>query len=493
MKKLSIIHLMFLVYLVYPVASYADALNESKKDERPNFVFIYTDDQREDCLGIVQKEQGDKARFPWLQTPNLDKLAEEGIRFENAFVTQSLCTPSRASFLTGNYTHTHGVFTNFTSFPEDMMHYGRALTENGYKTAYIGKWHMGEQGGKRRPGFSYSASYLGQGVYNDCEFEINGVPTKTKGWVDDVSTDYATEFINKHKDESFAVVIGYKSGHVPCIPPERVKDLYNDEHMGPAINHTDYPIYLGRVHMAKPEHLKPFGNELVEDKMDYFRTLTAIDDNVGKLMKTLDELGLSENTMIIYTSDNGYHFGEHGIGDKRSAYEVSMRIPMIVKYPKLKSKYKTSNAMVLNIDVAPTILDFAEIEIPEQMQGRSWKPMLEGKALKIRESFIYEYFFSYTDITDYEIQTCNPPITPTIVALRTEKEKLITYPGRDWLELYDLASDPCERDNLVEDPDYQELLNHMKELLEKEKKTIQFKIPEKALYVPDDNLEDWRK
>lgn len=458
----------------------------------PNFIFIYSDDQRYDCLGVVQEEQGESGRFPWLQTPNLDRLASEGVRFRNAFVVQSLCTPSRASFLTGTYTHTHGIFTNFTSFPEEKMHFGRMLTDAGYQTAYIGKWHMGKQSGQR-PGFSYSASYLGQGQYFDCSFEINGRKTETRGWVDDVATDYAIGFIRKNREKPLAITLGYKSGHVPCLPPERFEDLYIGEHMKPAMNHTDLPIYLGRVHMAKPEHLKPYGNVLVEDEMDYFRTLTAIDKNVGRIMDVVRELGLDQNTMVIFSSDNGYHFGEHGIGDKRSAYEVSMRIPMILWYHGLPLNGKTHDASVLNIDVAPTILDFAGTSIPNEMQGKSWKPLLYGESKKIRDAFLYEYFFSYTDITDYEIQTCNPPITPTIVALRTDKAKLITYPGRDWVELFDLENDPYERDNLAKDPEYSSLLEEMKLELEREKERMAFKIPEKARFVPNDSLEEWRK
>ncbi len=461
--------------------------------QRPNFIFIYTDDQRYDCLGSVQEEQGDKARFPWLETPNLDKLAKEGVRFKNAFVVHSLCTPSRASFLTGQYTHQHEIFTNFTNFPATMDHWGSLLTDAGYQTAYVGKWHMGEQSGQR-PGFSYSASYLGQGVFFDCPFEVNGKKTSTNGWVDDVSTDYALDFIKENKEGNFAVAIGYKSAHVPFLPPPKFENIYkNGEMMGPAQNHTDFPIYLGRVHLAKPEHLKPTGNVLTEDYINYFRTLTAIDDNIGKIMDFLKQEGLDENTMIIYTSDNGYHFGEHGIGDKRSAYEVSMKIPMIIWYPGMQVKGEVLNGMALNIDAAPTILDMASVTIPAQMQGKSLRPVLEDEANRVRDQFLYEYFFSYTDITDYEIQTANPPITPTIVALRTEEAKLITYPGRTWVELFDLKNDPYERENLAYDPDYNDLLREMKSKLELEKQQLEFEIPEKARYVPDDNLEDWRK
>ncbi|NET40208.1 MAG: sulfatase-like hydrolase/transferase, partial [Cyanothece sp. SIO1E1] len=170
------------------------------QDSRPNFVFIYTDDQRYDCLGVVQREQGPLGRFPWFDTPNMDRLANEGIRFSNAFVVHSLCTPSRASFLTGQYTHSHGIFTNFISFPENMINFGSELGKAGYETAYIGKWHMGRQGG-RRPGFKYSASYKEQGQYFDCPFEVDGKETQTSGWVDDVSTDFAIAYLKQSRSQ----------------------------------------------------------------------------------------------------------------------------------------------------------------------------------------------------------------------------------------------------------------------------------------------------
>lgn len=463
------------------------------QEAKPNIIFIYTDDQRYDCLGVVQEEQGDKARFPWLETPNLDRLAAEGIRFRNAFVVQSLCTPSRASFLTGKYTHSHNIYTNFTNFPGDMNHWGHELKNAGYQTAYIGKWHMGDEGGKR-PGFSYSASYRGQGIFFDCPFEINGVATETQGWVDHVSTDYAMDFIRKNADREFAVAVGYKSAHVPFKPYGEFVDLYPDVQMGPAQNHMNFPIYLGRVHYAKPEHLKPYGNVLTEDYIDYFRTLTAIDHHVGRIMNLLEELDLSRNTMIIYSSDNGYHFGEHGIGDKRTAYEVSMRIPMIVRYPMSGLSGVVSDAMVLNIDLAPTLIDMAGLAVPKDMQGKSWKPLIEGSAKSIRNGFMYEYFFSYTDITDYEIQTVNPPITPTIVAYRTNNAKIITYPDQGWVELFDLKNDPYEQINLAYRIEHHSLKTELLDLLEAEKKRSNFKLPDNYRTVPrDPEMEKWRK
>ena len=462
-------------------------------ERKPNFVFIYTDDQRYDCLGVVQEELGDQARFPWLQTPNLDRLAREGIRFRNGFVVQSLCTPSRASFLTGQYTHVHNIYTNFTGFPKELNHWGHELSNAGYKTAYVGKWHMGDEGGQR-PGFTWSASYRGQGRYFDCPYDVNEETVETVGWVDKVATDYAIDFIRKNKNLPFAVAIGYKAAHVPFQPYGEFTGLYPDAQMGPARNHMSFPIYLGRVHYAKPEHLKPFGNVLTGDYIDYFRTITAVDAQVGRIMELLEELGLEEHTMVIFSSDNGYHFGEHGIGDKRSAYEVSMRIPMLVKYPAGGLANHVSDAMVLNIDLAPTLLDMAGIEVPGSMQGKSWEPLINGSKTSIRDGFLYEYFFSYTDITDYEIQTCNPPITPTIVAYRTDDAKLITYPEQGWEELYDLKNDPFELVNLGERDQYQGLKNQLAGKLEEEKTRLEFKFPDDYRPVPQDpEMEDWRK
>lgn len=458
----------------------------------PNIVFIYTDDQRYDALGVVQKELGSDARFPWLQTPNLDKLAEEGVRFRNAFVVHSLSTPSRASFLTGKYTHSHDIFTNFTGFPEDTYHWGRALTESGYQTAFIGKWHMGEEKGKR-PGFTYSASFLGQGHCFDCPFDINGSMTPTKGWVDDVSTDFTCEFIKKNKNKPFAIAMGFKAVHVPFCSPGKYQELYKDEQMGPARNHMNLPPYLGRVHFAKPEHLKELGNVLVEDKISYFRTITAMDHNVGKILELLKELELDDNTIVIFSSDNGYHLGEHGIGDKRSAYEVSIRVPLLIWCPDKIMGGRTSDALALNIDVAPTILEFAGLEVPKSMQGVSLKKILEMKEEKVRDGFLYEYFFSYGDITDFEIQTADPPITPTIVAYRTKDKKIISYPEQGWLEVFDLQNDPYEQRNLAYRSEYKELKTQLLNKLESEKERLGYRLPENYIPAPDEFTEGWRK
>ena len=326
----------------------------SAAERKPNFLFVYTDDQRWDAMSVVQREQGDHARFPWFQTPNMDRLAAEGVRFRNAFVTLSLCAPSRAAFLTGRYNHLNGVVNNHTPFPTNSVTHASLTRAAGYATAYIGKWHMDGQRGQR-PGFDYSASFIGQGRYWDCPFEINGQLTPTTGWVDDVATDYAIQFIKQHRDQPFSLSLGYKACHGPCEPPERAKDRFPDATARPVPNLGLHAIFRGTP--AAPAEKAKAGT--TSTNPNYFRCISAADDNLGRLLKALDDLGLAQDTVVIFSSDNGFYKGEHGLGDKRSAYDESLLIPLIVRYPRLIPKAKVLDEMVLNIDLAPTLLDLA--------------------------------------------------------------------------------------------------------------------------------------
>jgi arylsulfatase A-like enzyme len=434
--------------------------------DRTNFLFIYTDDQRWDALGAVQKEQGDKGRFPFFKTPNLDRLAAEGVRFRNAFVTMSLCAPSRAAFLTGRYNHLNGIANNHTPFPEDAVTHASVLGSAGYATGYVGKWHMGGQRGQR-PGFTWSASFIGQGRYFDCPFEVNGNATPTKGWVDDVSTDYAIEFIRSNKDKPFSLVLGYKSCHGPWEYPERAKDRFPDADSRPVPNLEVEAVYKGATAVKKPG--KEGGATRSEMHRNYFRTLSAMDDAVGRLLAALDETGLAANTVVVFAGDNGYYLGEHGLGDKRSAYDEALRIPLLLRWPKLAAKGRTVDEMVLNIDLAPTLIDLAGLPVPEAMQGKSWKPLLEGKPGEWRKAFFYEYFREKNFGA------------PTVFAVRTETAKLIKYLGHDeWTELFDLAADPYETKNLAMDPGKKELLDTMLTEFDRQAKTVDFRVPDYA-------------
>lgn len=429
-------------------------------DRKPNFLFVYTDDQRWDAMGVVQREMGERGRYPWFQTPNMDRLAREGVRFRNAFVTLSLCSPSRAAFLTGRYNHLNGVANNSTPFPEDSVTYASLLGAAGYKTAYIGKWHMGRQSGQR-PGFGYSASYVAHGKYFDCPFEINGNARPTTGWVDDVATDFAIEFMKQHRDEPFSVTLGLKAPHEQFQPPDRAKGRFAGAKSRPVPNLASVAAYRGG---PAPD---PAARKI---NLGYFRCISAADDDLGRLLDTLDELGLSDDTVVVFTTDNGFYDGEHGLGDKRSVYDESLRIPFLVRYPKRFPMGAVLDDMVLNIDLAPSLLDLAGVSVPAKMQGRSWLPLAEGKITEWRRSFLAEYF-----------QENWTPATPSMLAVRTPDAKLIKYPGHeDWTELFDLAADPYETKNLAGDPKHKDLLTRMTAEFDAQILATGFRVPDYA-------------
>ena len=457
--------------------------------DRPNFVFIYTDDQRWDALGVVQREQGERARFPWFQTPHLDRLAAEGVRFRNAFVVSSLCSPSRAAFLTGRYNHANGVADNHTPFPAGGVTWASLLRQAGYATGYVGKFHHGGQTGPR-PGFEWSASFIGQGRYHDCPFEIDGKVQATSGWVDDVSTDLAIDFLKRSRERPLALVIGFKSAHGPFTPPERLAEKFANQAARNAPNMSVPAAYAGKFSVPRGGKAKPGkakgkakagkNQALAPDApgryKGYFGCLAGVDENVGRVLAALDELKLAENTVVIFTSDNGFYLGEHGLGDKRSAYEESIRIPLLVRWPKLgeQARGKLVDQLALNIDLAPTLLDLAGVKVPAEMQGRSWRPLLEGQTpADWRKAFFYEYFFE----RNFSI--------PTVLAVRTETAKLIKYPGHEeWTELFDLAADPYETKNLATDPAAKERLAEMQAEFDRQAKAVDYRIPDDADPVP---------
>jgi arylsulfatase A-like enzyme len=424
-------------------------------------------------LGCVQRELGDKGRFPWFKTPNMDRLAAEGVRFRNAFVTNSLCSPSRASFLTGQYNHTNGVIDNHTPMPLDAQTSGRILGEAGYSTAYIGKFHHGTQ--KERPGFAYIASYIDQGKYHDCPFNVNGAMTPSHGWIDDIATDYAVQYLKDHvagadHEKPFFMVLGFKSPHDPRTPPERDKNLFADTVWSwPVPNIDSRPAFLPTN--AKTKHATPGQHVPMDnDTINKFRCIAAADEEVGRVLAALDELKLADNTMIVFVGDNGYYEGEHSLWDKRTAYDESLRIPLLVRWPRLKDKGVARDQMVLNVDLAPTMLDVAGVPIPNQMQGRSWRSLLEtGDDPNWRRAFLYEYFYEkpYT-------------FAPYTLAVRTDTAKLIKYPGHDdWTELFDLSNDPYETHNLWSDPAHAQLREQLLTEFERQQSAVDYHQPQR--------------
>lgn len=425
--------------------------------ERPSFVVVLSDDQRFDALGVVQREQGPQARFPWLATPSLDRLASEGVRFRNAFVVSSLCSPSRASFLSGLYGHTNDVVDNQTPLSASTDTIASLLRSAGYRTGYVGKWHMGDQ--VERPGFEWSASYVGQGRYFDGTFLVDGAPEATQGWVDDVATDYALEFLRRHRSEPFLLVVGYKSPHGPhrqASVPERARGRHRDVRIEPARNALALPPY-------EAPRARAWDASSEDSVRSYFDLLSAMDDAFGRLLEAIDALGLRERTVVIFAGDNGYLLGEHGMRTKRAAYEASIRIPLLVRWPAQHGVARglSVDAPVLNVDLAPTLLELAGIPTPGPLHGRSLGELIEERGHPWRLAFLYEFFQE----PSFQI--------PTQLALRAADTKLIVYPGHpDWTELFDLSSDPGEQHNLARDPTRAAQLEALHAELEREARSL---------------------
>ncbi len=429
-------------------------------EKKPNFIFVIADDHRWDAMGGVQKEHGEKARYPWFESPSMDRLAAEGVRFRNAFITHSICSPGRAGFLTGQYTHTNGVMDNGTPFPENSVTHATLLRDAGYQTAYFGKWHMGNQ--RERPGFQYSASFVDQGTYQDCPVLVNGVRTPTKGWIDDVSTDFAIDWIKQNHAKPFSIVLGFKSPHNRRGAenlPDRLRNLYEGKTTRRTPNCDLAAVYHKPLTAADKGKERGLSANAVH--LDYLRHIKGIDENLGRLLDALDDLKLAEDTVVVYSSDNGYFLGERGLGDKRALYEEGLRIPFIVRYPRLFPKGKLVDEMVINQDLAPTFLDLAGLPAHPGMHGASFKDLAVGnKPANWRTSFLTYYRKELGD-------------TPTCHGIRTESAKLIVYPKNpEWTEVYDLKIDPYELTRLPADGP---LATSLKVELDKQMKAVGFK------------------
>lgn len=433
------------LWLTVLLAGWAMAVGALAAEPRkPNVLLIISDDHRHDALGVVQRELGDKANYPFFESPSLDRLASGGVRFRNAFVTHSLCSPSRATMLTGLHSNQHGITHNALPFTSTDT-WPALLSKNGWATGYFGKWHMGAQ--RERPGFEDVATFVGQGVYEDCPLLVNGRETPTKGWVDDMVTDYAIDFIKEHNDGPFAMVVGYKTPHSKRTSPPRLADRWRDAKVAEPESWNDVvPWRKGRTPQAwDPQQ---------PDRLAYFQTLAGMDENIGRLLDTLDAEGLADDTLVIYLGDNGYYLGEHGLGDKRTAYEESIRIPMILRYPRRLPEPQVRDEMVLNLDLAATILDFCGLEPAWEQSGRSMAPLLAAAPGEVpwRESFLYQ---NYED-PNY------PKETFDLFAVRDRSHKYVEVPKRPrWNQLFDLENDPKEVRNLFGDPAQKDLLAKM--------------------------------
>jgi arylsulfatase A-like enzyme len=428
--------------------------------EAKNVIFILSDDHRYDFMGFTGK-------VPWLKTPAMDKMAAEGCHLENAFVTTSLCSPSRASILTGMYSHAHTVVDNQAPVPDNLIFFPQYLQNAGYETAYFGKWHMGHAHDDPRPGFDHWESFKGQGNYYKPSLNINGVRHEydEETYITDLLTQHALEWMKNRKNEKpFFMYLSHKAVHGMFRPAKRHAGMYQDEEIV-------YPpsYYLTATDEYKthnlPEWVKQQRNSWhgVDDMYHgahnfesffkaYCETLTALDESVGAVIKHVENSGLKGNTLVIYMGDNGFSFGEHGLIDKRQAYEESWRVPLLAWAPGMIRPGTKVKQLVQNIDIAPTVLDMAALEAPDHMSGESFLPLLKGESEnKWRDKIFYEYYWEYAY-----------PQTPTVHAVRTDKYKFIRYHGLwDTNELYDLENDPWEMNNLIKSPEHQEQIEMM--------------------------------
>jgi N-acetylglucosamine-6-sulfatase len=424
----------------------------------PNVLVILTDDQRWDALGVVQREMGDRALFPWFKTPNLDRIADEGARFANVFVTTSLCSPSRASLLSGRYARSHKVLNNFTEYPTDLPGYPSRLHASGYETAYIGKWHMGEDNDEQRPGFDFWMSHRGQGNYFDNTFNVNGTRKQFPGYYTTTITEAAVGWIDRPHPKPWLLVVGQKAPHGGPIQPEpRFEHTFDSFPVKKPANFGNYRAADGKPAWLEESFPTWHGaggplyglKEYDRFVRTYLATLLSVDESVGRIYAALKDSGQLDNTIVVFTSDNGFVLGEHGRVDKRTAYDESLRIPLLVRYPPMIRPGTVISNLVLSLDLAPSIIDLCGGKPLKQAQGRSFRPLLQGKRANWRDAFLYEY--------NFEAQF---PYTPNVRAVRTADWKFIRYPQGDGspdrfgAELYDLRKDPLEMTNLIARPQF---------------------------------------
>ena len=482
--------------------------NNSDSD-RPNIIYIMSDDHGYQALSCYDGRLN--------KTPNLDRIADEGVLFSRAFVTNSICSPSRAALLTGKFSNKNGLYINrnkHNNFDGSQITFPKLLQKAGYQTAIVGKWHL-----RNEPtGFDYWNILPGQGHYYNPDFNEMGQVKRVEGYVTSIITDLAIEWLeNRNPDKSFCLLVHEKAPHRPWIPDTSTFHLYRDEHFTIPDNYFD--DYAGRrgakeqkmniirdmdiaydLKMTDKEKeintpyrgllekmllrfsptqraawdreygpkIEAFKAAQLNEKAlaiwklrryltDYLRCVASVDQEIGRLLDYLDKSGLAENTIVVYSSDQGFYLGEHGYFDKRFMYEESFRTPLIMRYPGFKRQGKVDE-LVQNIDLAPTFLDFAGVQIPQEMQGVSLKPLLVSNHPPghWRQALYYHYY-------EYPGEHG----TRRHYGIRTDRYKLIHfyYDFDEW-EFFDLEKDRHEMVNLYSDPQYSEIIYSLKARLD---------------------------
>lgn len=447
------------------------------QDSRPNILFIMTDDHAAHAMSCY----GSRINA----TPHLDRIANEGMRFDNCFCTNSICTPSRAVILTGQYSHVNGVTTLDSKLDGRRENVAKILQRNGYQTAMIGKWHLGHGGIHDPTGFDYWIVLPGQGLYHNPVMDEMGEEKVIPGYATDLITDISLDWLRTlDPDRPFFLMCHHKAPHRPWEPDEKHIHLYDDVDIPePETFNDDYSERAAAAAAATmridrdlnatdlkqpvPEGLTPEEEKSWKYQRyikDYLRCVASIDDNVGRLLDYLDEAGLAENTIVIYTSDQGFFLGDHGWYDKRFMYEESLRMPFVIRYPKEITPGTVNKDMILNVDFPLTFLDYAGIDAPDDMQGVSFRPLLQGETPEgWQTSLYYRYWMHLAHHNVY-----------AHYGVRTLRYKLIYYyadalgqPGAiddpkppEW-ELFDLENDVYELHNVYDDPAYADVVREL--------------------------------
>ena len=463
--------------------------------KRPNIIFIMTDDHASHAMSCYDSKIN--------KTPNLDRIAKEGMRFDNCFCTNSICAPCRAVILTGKHSHINGVIDNRKRFDGSQQTFPKLLQKAGYQTAMIGKWHL-----KTDPtGFDYWSVLIGQGPYYNPPMKTPNGTVKYTGYTTDIITLLALDWLQhkRDKDKPFCLMYQHKAPHrnwqpgpehltmyddVTIPEPETLFDDYSnrgraakeqDMSIEKTMNNSDLKLVAPRNLTADQKKLwdaayerknEAFrkanlqGKNLVRWKYqryikDYLRCIASVDDNVGDLLEYLDESGLTENTVVVYTSDQGFYLGDHGWFDKRFMYEESLRMPLLVRYPRQIKAASVNKDLVQNLDFAPTFLDFAGVPTPADMQGSSIRSLLGGKTPRSWRKSIYYHYHEYPAVHSVKRH----------YGVRTNRYKLIHfYHDIDEWELYDLEKDPDEMKNVYSEPAYADVVKELKAELKRLRK-----------------------